>query len=427
MAETNFRGPIMGMGSLEIQSGTAATVEVMDGPSMFYQNTGWPDPRGIFRKDGTAPGRIPAFLSNSDIYSVDAIPSAANTSLLAAGQIITSGVAMALATVGVTNFSSGAASIAVGVPIIPQGTTVATTAIALDFGFTSGTTVANSTTVQVDNSQVFTLGQWIIIGNVGNSAATASLITQVMSIGTVNLTTIYVSPAPATAMGVPIGQANLWGSALLPPATQFGPSAPTASAHPFGGGVQSGMARVMNPREMLSRNVALYMASAAVLTATALVSGFDVWGQAMSELCFVNASSGVTTGWGKKAFKYITSVVPQTNVSTAGALALGWGDTFGFPFRADEPEQLEIAAGGTWVTNNVGVSTAVLTIGGSTNTTGDVRGTIQLSGNGAGTPISAVCTSNNVKRLVVIQNLGNYNMLACTPNFLTPMFGTTQA
>lgn len=420
MADTTHRGPINAPGPLLIQSGTAATIEPLDGPSMFYQGVGMFDMRAQYNGVFTRPGQNTGFLNSNDFLSLDHIPQAAGTAVLAAGQIATNGLAMTLATVAVTNFSAGAASIAVGVPLIPAGTTVAQNVIALDFGFTTGTTIANSSTVAVPDTSLFTVGQWIIIGNVGNAAGTLSLSTQIQS--TNGTAQIFVSPQPATALGAPIGQSNLFGATLLPPATPFGPGVVTPTSHSKN--ISSGATKVHNPRELLARNISVSVVTAAVQTASVLVSGYDVWAQPMTELITVNASSGVTTGWGKKAFKYIVSAVSQTNVSTAGALLLGIGDTFGLPFRADENQLLTVWAGNTTVPNSVGWLAAVTT--GATNTSGDVRGTFQLSGNGNGTPITSVATTDNVKRLVVIQTIGVWNTVLSTPNNLTPMFGTTQ-
>ena len=331
---------------------------------------------------------------------------------------------MNLATVGVTNFSAGAASLAVGVPIVPAGTTVATTAkIALDFGFTTGTSIANSTALTVADNTLFTQNQWLVVGNVGNSAATVSLLTQVQAIHSTNTTTIYISPAPATALGVPIGQANLYGSDLIALGTQFGPQNASANAHNSGGRIQGGLGRYMNPREMLARNVTVQASASTDGTGTILVAGWDVWGNSMTELL---TASGTTPVAGKKAFKYIQSATPQTLGTTVTATyTIGIGDTFGFPFRTDQTEYLTISAGGTAVANAVGIVTAVIT--GATNTSGDVRGTVQLSAVAGGTPISAAATSNNVKRLVVIQSPNAWQTLFTNPNRLTPMFGTTQA
>lgn len=414
MGDTNWRGPIGAMGSLEVQGGTAATIEPLDGPSYFYQGAAVLDPRGApFAKDGLLPARVPAFLISPDYITVDAIPQAAATNVLAAAQVVTSAVPMALATVGLTNFSAGACSIAVGVPIIPAGTTSVVSVIALDFGFTTGTTAANSSTINVNDTTLFSQGQWIIVGNVANSGATQSLITQVQSIA--NATQITVAPSPATALGAPIGAANLWGSGLLPLATQFGPSAPAATAHAKV--LQAGLLRVHNPAENLARNISVTANSSTSGTAQIIITGYDVWNNLMTELV---TASGTTTVFGKKGFKYLASAVPQ---QTQGAsYTLGIGDTFEFPIRADRFEQVTVWAGNTSVVNNVGF-TAAATTSPATNTTGDVRGTIQLSGNGAGTQISQAATTNNVLRLVVQQTPSASSQINATPLNTVPLFG----
>lgn len=423
MADSNFRGPLNSMGALEVDAATSQVLP-MDGPSNFYQGFGWLDQRGgAFAKDNFRPGQVPAFLNVMDVYALDGSPQTNGTTVLAAAQVVTAATGMSLATVGVTNFSAASPSIAVGVPIIPSGTTVATTAnFALDFGFTTGTAVANSTAMQVPDSALFTQGQWLIVGNVGNSSATRSLVTQVASVVPGTTTLIQVSPAPATAMGVPIGQANLFGGDLLPPGTQFGPQTASASAHSLGGRQQGGLGRYMNPREMFARGLVVQASTVQAGTGTILITGWDVWGVPMTELI---TATGTTPAYGKKAWKYVQSAVPQTLGTTITATyTLGISDVFGFPFRVDQPEYLSVTAGGTAIANSVGIATAVLT--GATNTSGDVRGTVQVSGIGGGTAISAVSTTNNVKRLVVIQSLNNFQTLFTNPNSLTPTFGTTQ-
>src|SRR6202035_5689648 len=221
MADSNFRGPIGAMGSLEVQSGTAATIEVMDGPSYFYQTFGMLDPRAVpFLKDGTGPARVPSFLSNGDFWSIHARPQASNATTIATNQVATSLVAMALATVQPSNPNVGCQFIAIDVPILPQGTSNVTTAnIALDFGFITGTATANSSTLAVSDSTKLTLGQWICLGGGGASNA-SSFFTQIQTISTSNITSVTISPLPpaATSSG-PICWANLFGAGLLPFAT----------------------------------------------------------------------------------------------------------------------------------------------------------------------------------------------------------------
>lgn len=418
MAETNIRGPFFTMGSLEYQRGTSASVEPFDGPSGSYQGYALLDPRGApFPKDSILPGQVAGWISTNDILVLDAVPQTNSTTALAAAQAAnTALVAMALATVGVAGVASSC-FIAVGVPLIPQGTTVATTVIAIDFGFTTGTTVAASTAVTVVDNALFTVGQWVIVGNVGNSTATQSLITQVQS--TSGTTTIYVSPAPATGLAsVPIGGANLFGSGLLPPAASFGPSAPAATAvskHMAAGGL-----RFANPREMLSRGLVVEASASTGGTATILVTGYDIWGQYMTELITAN---GTTAIYGKKAWKYILAATPQQ--TGAANYTLGISDIVGFPIRSDYVQQLQVWAGNTTIGNSVGYLAAVTAA--ATNTTGDIRGTYQMSGIGGGTAITNVATSNSTLRWNIIHNISPMALTLTTPLNLTPMFGTTQS
>src|SRR5258708_19283792 len=124
MAENNTRGPYASMGSLEVQGGTAANIEPMDGPSISYQDTVVPDIRVVpFAKDGTAPGRVPSFASGMNVWGCDNIPQLRTTTQLAASQVATNAIAVALATAGVAGVASACPS-AVGRPIIPIRTSI---------------------------------------------------------------------------------------------------------------------------------------------------------------------------------------------------------------------------------------------------------------------------------------------------------------
>lgn len=422
MAESNFRGPVTSMGSLEVDAATVGTLPI-DGPGLFYQGLALPDVRSApFAKDGFRPGQQAAVLMSGSAYAIDTVPQAAASNVLAASQAITAAVAPALATVGLSGVAS-AASIAVGVPIIPQGTTVATTAIiAIDFGFTTGTTVASSSAVTVIDNTLFKVGQWVVVGNVGNTAATRSLIAQVTAIATSNTTGINISPVAATGLSsVPIGGANLFGGDLLPPATQFGPAAASASAHsPY---LQAGLARVANPRELSARSIQL---SAGTTTATTAltVSGWDVWGAPMTEAITVpSGNRSATSFYGKKAFKYVGSIAVST--TAGGSIAVGLSDVFGFPFRSDEWEQIEASWLGVWGAVGTGWLGAVTTA--ATNTTGDARGTLQVSATGTGAAGQSSTATNGTSRLCVLQSFGVWNQIYATPLSLSPMYGTTQA
>jgi hypothetical protein len=424
MADSNFRGPVNSMGALEVDAATTS-VYPLDGPSMFYQGPAIPDLRSApFNKDSFRPGQQAAF-GGSDIPLLDCIPQKGASAVIAAAQIVTTAVTAAVVTSQPAGLTS-AAGIACGVPIIPIGTTVATFAnIALDFGFTTGTTATNSTAVVVVDNSLFRLGQWIIIGGAGNSSASRSLVTQVQS--TAGSTQIFISPAAATVLlNVPIGQANLWGSGLLPPATQFGPSAPVANAHAFGGAMEAGLARVYNPKEMSSRTVAIQSVTAIAVAYSAVISGWDVWGNPMTEV--VSAATGVTTFVGRKAFKYISNITSGTTVPSSQAVAFGLGDQFGIPIRADYWEQLYVTWNGSSMANSNGFVPGI--VGTTTqNATTDVRGTIAVSTaivtGTIATAISATATNGTGRLWISMTHTPMYDILS-TPLNLPPKFGISQ-
>lgn len=426
MADSNFRGPINSMGALESNAATAS-VEPLDGPSSFYQGYSYPDIRSApFAKDGFRPGQQPAFMGSGDIVLLDNIPQARGSTLIAAAQQGTAlGSTVALVTAMVAGNASVAA-ITIGVPIIPLGTTVATfAAIALDFGFATGTTVANSSTVVVTDSSVFRQNQWIVVGGAANSSGSRSLVAQVMS--TPNATSIQISPVAATGIAnTNIGQANLWGSAMLPSATQFGPSAPTANAHAFGGAMEAGLARVYNPREMLSRNIALQGVTALQSAYSCVVSGWDVWGAPMTEV--ISAAVTVTSFVGKKAFKYLSSITCGTTLAGNQTVAYGIGDTIGLPIRADYWEEIYATWNGVGMANFSGFTAAVTTP--ATSTTGDIRGTLQLSTaiitGGLATAMSVIA-SNGTGRVFCALNSPPTPFVLGTPLNQTPIFGVTQS
>lgn len=427
MADTNHRGPINAMGALEVDVATSAQVLPLDGPSMFYQGIANPDIRSApFAKDGFRPGQQAAFLQLIDFFAVDGFPQAASTGLLAASATATAATGFALTTAQLNGPAAGVNSIAIGVPIIPQGTTVVTTAaIALDFGFATGTTVAGSTAVVVNDNTLFSVNQWIVVGGAANSGATASLIAMVAAINTSNTTGISLDRTAGTGLShTPIGAANLFGSGFLPAASQFGPSAPVATGHT--GNTVAGLARIHNPREMIARAVSV-TAGTTTATSTITVRGWDVWRQAMSEdIVIPSGNRSATTFFGSKAFKYISSATPST--TAVGNISLGLSDVFGLPMRSDRWEYINAFWNGCSVPTSLGF-TAAGTTSPATNTTGDVRGTLQVSTNGTGTAaaVATAAVSNGTARLTIVQNAGVWNTLNATPINTVPMFGVNNS
>ena len=424
MAESQFRGPLGAMGSLEAESSnaTVATIEPMDGPSYSYQGITFLDPRTYpLAKDGTLPARIPAFYNNPYFCTVDAVPQALASNVVATASIQTTGAAMPLASTASAPGGTSACNIALGVPLVPQGTTVVTTVMALDFGFQQATCTANSSTVAVNDNTVFQQGGWYIISNVANAAGTSSLVTQVMSISSTNITTITVSPSPTTTLVANIGGANLWGSNFIALGSQFGPVNSTATA--VSKTMPAGVQRIHNPRELLARNISVQAsASTANGTGFVTVTGYDVWGQYMVEKI---TQSGTTAQYGQKAWKYILAVTAST--TGAATVSVGIGDSFGTPMRLDEFEQLDAWWGNTSVINNVGIYPTSVVVGPTNNTAMDVRGVINIGTAALSAAITASAASNGTSRLTIFQSPGMERLITATPNNTVPLFGVVNA
>lgn len=417
MADSNFRGPVSNMGAME---DSPTNVQPLDGPNYSYQGDAIADMRGgAFQKDNFGPGRVPAFLVNPRMVLVDNIPSATSTVTVAVAAAVTTSVAMTLVTTA-PGGASGVPSIAPLIPIIPFGSsTVTNAAMALDFGFATGTTAAGSGVIVVNNTSLFTAGQWLVVGGAGNAGKTSSLITQVQSISAT--AAITVSPVAAgTLNNAPIGGANLF-NPFTPPATQFGPSA--AAANAWSNSLVSGLLRLHNPMEMLARNVSITGVATTAAGGTFTIAGWDVWRQPMTET--ITKAAGTTTAYGAKAFKFLGSVTP--NFTDTGTYSIGLGDTFGFPLIAPRWEHEEVMWNGCRMVTNTGFIGPVLTA--ATATSGDVRGTVQLSSAGAQTAVAAplAAASDGAKRLTIIQTIPMSNNIIATPLNTPPQYGVTQA
>src|SRR5579862_6119232 len=213
MVETTFRGPSIVGGSTY-----DGRIEAMDGPSLEYQGDGllyfrfWP-----MKKDGLYPGRIPALLNSPYVVMCDNIPQATGTATLAALQTKSGpNVAFTLsagALAQANGSTAGNPTLSPGIPILPltAGTgagqngafglaNTSVNVVALDFGFTTGTTTTGGTsaTITVPDSTVFYVGQWIAVGGAGKSDKSIPLITQVLALATA--TTITVSLGASVAI-----------------------------------------------------------------------------------------------------------------------------------------------------------------------------------------------------------------------------------
>lgn len=417
-AETVFRGPVYSAGAL-----LDTRIEPMDGPSLFYQAVGFPDVRfSPTKKDGLYPGRVQSFLPSPMVVCADNIPQAVSATGLAAAANPVGGTPMTLVTVQANGSASGVPTYSPGITIKNRLTGALVVTNALDFGFATVTTVAATNTAVANDATLFYLGQWVAIGGAGNSGKTAPLICQVTGI-VVSTNTLTFSGGPLNGFAAaavtnapvgnmdppgPIGPNNPW-------PLSGSPQAPVA-AYPY---LVRGLGLFLNPPEALARCVSITgVSSGAAQNFT--VRGFDVFGFPMTEIiAFVG---GAATTYGAKAFKYVTSVTPASN--DAHNISVGWGDTFGLHIRSDKWEYTDMNYDGAYVASSTGWLAAATAT--ATGTTGDVRGTVQVGADGAGTEITGGASTNGSIRLTIGVSPALYNDTFGNPVNPVPMFGQPQ-
>jgi len=172
-----------------------------------------------------------------------------------------------------------------------------------------------------------------------------------------------------------------------------------------------------NPMAMVSRVVSVTAAASATAT-TATVNGYDVYGYPMSENITISAGNAVN---GKKAFKYIKSVVLNAADATH-AYSVGTTAIVGLPVRSDTAAEVVVNSGNSQTT--LGVNTGFAANGflpadrtTPSATTGDVRGTIDLA-NASGVNLTPSTGTNKYSFRQIPQA---YNVQSATG-----LFGLTQ-
>ena len=162
------------------------------------------------------------------------------------------------------------------------------------------------------------------------------------------------------------------------------------------------------------RAVQLTTASGTISTSRNLtVSGYDYYGQAMTEVIATGTtSSSVANVSGKKAFYQVSSIA--INGSLPVAITVGTTDVLGLPLRVFDAGYIVRVGWNNTLANDAGTFVTADMTTPATSTTGDVRGTY--------VPSSA---TNGIKRLVVVIALPG---IATGPNATrTGALGVTQA
>lgn len=146
-------------------------------------------------------------------------------------------------------------------------------------------------------------------------------------------------------------------------------------------------------------------------TATYTITGYDQYGQRMSQTIAAPSTSTVAT---TKAFKTVISVTNANATAGTNGLEVGFNDKFGMPLRVTDAAYVVNVKWNATLAADAGTFVAADTTSPATASTTDVRGCF--------TPSSA---ANGTKRLVMLIALP---ALACGPNATrVGAVGVTQA
>ena len=133
----------------------------------------------------------------------------------------------------------------------------------------------------------------------------------------------------------------------------------------------------------VARTVSFTTSSVAITASVLTISGFDIYGAAMTEAVSVPTTASTTTS-GKKAFKTIVSITPSVTNTSTKTISAGVSNVYGLPVRVTDAAYVADIGWAQSISNDSGTFVAAVQ-GTATSTTGDVRGTYAPSSNANGT------------------------------------------
>lgn len=362
MSTTALTGPIVSFG----QNALSADYNPDIGPSLFWSGSGILDPRTPFTyiPGGQQAGPVYGWLGYDNITALSAVPYTKATEAIVASANATS------ATLVLVSANSASTGVYITQTFVRSDTGVVDNnagagLVALDAYASCTATFANGVmTVSANSSMPISPGMVILStgGTVSGGAVGGIVQRQLTTTGTATTvgqgyTGTYQTTGNLTATSGTV--------TLAFPNVQ-------ACAVPTNG--QTPAVYLWNAQALVGRAVAVTAAGSATAT-TATVSGYDVYGYPMVEAITLSAGSQVS---GKKAFKYIKSVVLNAADGTH-AYSVDTTDVIGLPLRSDTLGDILINSASsslvatTPVTSATGYVPADRTV--ASATTGDVRGT----------------------------------------------------
>ena len=123
--------------------------------------------------------------------------------------------------------------------------------------------------------------------------------------------------------------------------------------------------------DLLPRALIITIGTGTITNRNITISGFDYYGQAMSELIATGTTQSTTVS-GKKAFYIVTSIT--TSGAVGGTVAVGTTDILGLPVRVFNVAYVASVKSNNALAQDAGTFVAADTAT-ATTTTGDVRGT----------------------------------------------------
>ena len=396
MANTAFSGPMIVFG----QNPSSPTDYNPDigGSSYFYAGAGFLDPRAYYTfLPGEAQAAIDyGWLGFDNITTLSAVPYSAAAAAIVASANPTS------ATLSLVNTSSSTTGVYYSTVFTRADTGTTDTVLALDaYASVTGSVTNGVLTVTASSGQM-PIGPGMVIltasGTVSQgTVAGTQIISQLTTTGTYSTVSQGTTGTYQTNSNLTVTSGTITLAYQTPAQCIVPNNAQTPSMGNW------------NPAALLGRAVSVTAASGATY-ATATVNGYDIYGYPMSGAITISAGSAAT---GKKAFKYIKSVVLSGGTAdTTHAYSVGTADVFGLPLRSD--------TFGDIIVNNAASLVATTLITAATNylpadrttpsaTTADVRGTF------------AATSSSGANKLIIRQSPQAYAI-----PYTTGLFGLTQ-
>jgi hypothetical protein len=363
------------------------------GSSLFYAGAGIMDPRTNYTYlPGEAQSQLDyGFLGFDNITTINAVPYTK-----AAGAIVTSANATS-ATLTLNTTNSATTGVYYSTVFTRADTGVTDTVLALD-AYTSVTaSFSNGVMTITSNSAMPVTSGMVVLATTGTVSQGTAAGTQIASqltggTGGQGVAGTYQTTTNLTATS---------GTVTL--------AYQTPSQCIVLNNAQTPGVVLWNSAAIAGRAVAVTAAASATAT-TATVNGYDCYGFPMTEAITLTAGSQVS---GKKAFKYIKSVVLNAADATH-AYSVDTTDVFGLPLRSDTFGDILVNYA-TSLTATTLITAATNYVASdrttATSTTGDVRGTFGAFTSGTG-----------ANKLVVRQSPQSYMVQTANPG----LFGVTQ-